>query len=126
MWLCLDVLRSASKWNVVSCVTNVVERNDVFVWVIFLDVDFVEQRLDVCPVPHGAGGSENENDDKSVVVVVELHLMEEDDLEWVEMLGLVVELELEDGSCCALGSCPQKLSYWIRPCSSSAASSPLH
>ena len=66
-------------------------------------------------MPHGAGGSENENDDKSVVVVVELHLMEEDDLEWVEMLGLVVELELEDGSCCALGSCPQKLSYWIRP-----------
>ena len=82
--------------------------------------------MGVCPVPHGAGGSENENDDECVVVVVELHLMEEGDLEWVEMLGLVVELELEDGSCCALGSCPQKLSYWIQPCSSSAASSLLH
>ena len=81
MWLCLDVLMGSSKWNVVSCVTNVVERNDVFVWVIFLDVDFVEQRLDVCPVPHGAGGSESESDDEYVVVVVELHLVEEDDLE---------------------------------------------
>ena len=76
MWLCLDVLRGSSKRNVVSCVTNVVERNDVFVWVIFLDVD-----LDVCPVPHGAGGNENESDDECVVVVVELHLVEEDDLE---------------------------------------------
>ena len=100
-------------------------RNDVFVWAIGLDVDFVEQRVDVCPVPHGAGGSENENDDKSVVVVVELHLMEEDDLEWVEMLGLVVELELEDGSCCALGSCPQRPACLIRPYSSSVASSLL-
>ena len=63
--------------------------------------------------------------DKSVVVVVELHLMEEDDLEWVEMLGLVVELELEDGSCCALGSCPQRRACLIRPYSSSVASSLL-
>ena len=105
--------------------TNVAERTDVFVWAICLDVDFVEQRLDVCPVRHDAGGSENENDDKSVVVVVELHLMEEDDLEWVEMLGLVVELELEDGSCCALGSCPQRPAFLIRPYSSSVASSLL-
>lgn len=70
-----------SKWNVVSCVTNVGERNDVFVWVMWLDAFFVEQRLDVCPVPHGAGGSESENDGDCVVVVVELHLVEEDDLE---------------------------------------------
>ena len=78
MWLCLDVLMGSSKWNVVSCVTNVVERNDVFVWVMCLDVDFVEQRLDVCPLPHGAGGSESESDGECVVVVVELHLVEED------------------------------------------------
>ena len=58
-----------------------VERNDVFVSVVWLDEDFVEQRLDVCPVPHGAGGSESESDDECVVVVVELHLVEEDDLE---------------------------------------------
>ena len=69
------------KSNVVSCVTNVVERTDVLVWVIFLDVDFVEQRLDVCPVPHGAGGSESESDEEYVVVVVEHHQVEEDDLE---------------------------------------------
>ena len=105
--------------------TNVAERNDVFVWAIFLDVDFVEQRVDVCPVPNDADGSENESDDRSVVVVVELHLMEEDDLEWVERPGLVVVLELEDGSCCALGSCPQRPACLIRPCSSSAASSLL-
>ena len=71
----------SSKWNVVSCVTNVAERNDVVVWVICHDVDFVEQRLDVSPVPHGVGGSENESGDESVVVVVELHMVEEDDLE---------------------------------------------
>ena len=70
-----------SKSNVVSCVTNVVERSDVFVWVIWLDEDCVEQRLDVCPVPHGAGGSESESDEEYVVVVVEHHQVEEDDLE---------------------------------------------
>ena len=43
--------------------------------------DFVEQRLDVCPVPHGVDGSENESGDESVVVVVELLQVEEDDLE---------------------------------------------
>ena len=53
----------------------------MFVWVMWLDEDFVEQRLDVCPVPHGAGGSESESDGEYVVVVVELHLVEEDDLE---------------------------------------------
>jgi len=57
-----------------------VERNDVFVSVVWLDEDFVEQRLDVCPVPHGAGGSESESDGE-YVVVVELHQVEEDDLE---------------------------------------------
>ena len=103
--------------------TNVAERSDVFVWAIFLDVGFVEQRLDVCPVPNDADGSENESNDRIVVVVVELHLMEEDDLEWVERPGLMVVLELEDGSCCALGSCPQRPACLIRPCSSSAASS---
>ena len=70
-----------SKSNGVSCVTSVVERNDVFVWAICLDEDCVEQRLDVCPVPHGAGGSESESDGEYVVVVVEHHLVEEDDLE---------------------------------------------
>jgi hypothetical protein len=70
-----------SKWNVVSCVTTVVEMNDVFVSVVWLDGDFVEQRLDVCPVPHGVDGSENESGDESVVVVVELLQVEEDDLE---------------------------------------------
>ena len=69
------------KSSVVSCVTNVVERNDVFFWVMWLDEDCVGQRLDVCPVPHGAGGNENESDGECVVVVVELHLVEEDDLE---------------------------------------------
>ena len=63
----------------VSCVTTVVERNDVFVSVMWLDEDFVEQRLDACPVPHGAGGSESESDGECVVV--QLHLVEEDDLE---------------------------------------------
>ena len=58
-----------------------VERNDVFVSVVWLDEDFVEQRLDVCPVPHGADGSESESDGEGVVVVVELHPVEEDDLE---------------------------------------------
>jgi hypothetical protein len=112
-------------WNVVSCVTIVAERNDVFVWAIFLDVDFVEQKLDVCPVLNDADGSENESDDRSVVVVVELHLMGEDGLEWVERLELGVILELEDGSCCALGSYPRRPACWIRPCSSSAVSSLL-
>ena len=59
--------------------TTLVERNDVFVSVVWLDEDFVEQRLDVCPVPHGADGSES--DGEGVVVVVELHPVEEDDLE---------------------------------------------
>ena len=53
----------------------------MFVWPMWLEEDFVEQRLDVCPVPHGAGGSESESDGECVVVVVELHLVEEDDLE---------------------------------------------
>ena len=44
----------------------------------------------------------------------------------MERLELVVERELEVGSCCALGSCPQTLSYLIQPCSSSVASSLLH
>ena len=60
--------------------TTLVERNDVFVSVVWLDEDFVEQRLDVCPVPHGAGGSESESDGECVVVVVELHQVEEDEL----------------------------------------------
>ena len=72
---------------------NVAERSDEFVWVIWPDEDCVEWRLDVCPVPHGAGGSESESDEEDVVVVVEHHQVEEDDLEWVEWLELVVELE---------------------------------
>ena len=58
-----------------------VERNDVFVSVVWHDEDFVEQRLDVCPVPHGVDGSEIESDGEIVVAVVELHPVEEDDLE---------------------------------------------
>ena len=62
--------------------TTLVEMNDVFVSVMWLDEDFVEQRLDACPVPHGAGGSEieSESDGECVVVVVELQQVEEDDL----------------------------------------------
>ena len=37
--------------------------------------------MDVCPVPHGANGSESESDGEVVVAVVELHQVEEDDLE---------------------------------------------
>ena len=112
-------------WNVVSCVTSVAETNDVFVWANLLDVDFVGQRLDVCPVLNDADESESESDDGNVVVVVELHLMGEDGLELVERLELVLVQELEDDSCCVLGSCPRKPACWILPCSSSAASSPL-
>ena len=53
----------------------------MFVSVVWHDEDFVEQRLDVCPVPHGADGSEIESDGEGVVAVVELHPVEEDDLE---------------------------------------------
>ena len=70
-----------SKWNVVFYVTTLVERNDVFVSVVWHDEDFVEQRLGVCPGPHGADGSEIESDDEGVVAVVELHPVEEDDVE---------------------------------------------
>ena len=52
----------------------------MFVSVMWLDEDFVEQRLDACLVPHGAGGSESESDGECVVVVVELQQVEEDDL----------------------------------------------
>ena len=77
----MDVLMDLSKWNVVFCVTTLVERNDMFVSVVWHDEDFVEQRLDVCLVPHGADGSETESDVKGVVAVVELHPVKEDDLE---------------------------------------------
>ena len=100
--------------------------NDVFVSVVWLDEDFLEQRLDVCPVPHGVCGSENESDDESDVVVVELRQVEEDDSEEVEQLDLVMELEQEVGSCCALGSCPQTPSCWTPLCPSSVASSLQH
>ena len=53
----------------------------MFVSVVWHDEDFVEQRLDVCPVPHGVDGSEIESDGEIVVAVVELHPVEEDDLE---------------------------------------------
>ena len=53
----------------------------MFVSVVWHDEDFVEQRLDVCLVPHGADGSETESDVKGVVAVVELHPVQEDDLE---------------------------------------------
>ena len=94
--------------------------------VVWLDEDFWEQRLDVCPVPHGVCGSENESDDGSDVVVVELRQVEEDGSEEVEQLDLVLELEQEVGSRCALGSCPQTPSYWTPLCPSSVASSLQH
>ena len=53
----------------------------MFVSVMWLDEDFGEQGLDACLVPHGADGSETESDVKGVVAVVELHPVEEDDLE---------------------------------------------
>ena len=70
-----------SKLNVGFCVMTLVERNDVFVSMVWHDEDSVEQRLDVCLVPHGVDGSETENDVKGVVAVVELHSVKEDDLE---------------------------------------------
>ena len=86
----------------------------------------MEQRSDVCQVFQDLNDAdESESDDGNVVVVVELHLVEEDGLKWVERLELVVVRGVEDDFCDALGSCPQKPAYWIRPCSSSAASSPL-
>ena len=75
-------------------------------------------------MPHGVCGSENESDDESDVVVVELRQVEEDDSEEVEQLDLVMELEQEVGSCCALESCPRALECWIRQCASLVASSP--
>ena len=87
----------------------------------------MEQRLDVCLVPHGDDGSETESDVEGVVVVVELQAVEKDNLEWVERFELVVEPEQEVvGSYCALGSCPQMPAYWTPRCSSSVVSSLLH
>ena len=70
-----------SKLSVVVCVMILDERNDVFVSMVWHDEDFVEQRLDVCLVLHGVEGSETESDVEGVVAVVELHSVEEDDLE---------------------------------------------
>ena len=53
----------------------------MFVLVVLHDEDFVGQRLDVCLVPHGAGGSEIESDVEGVVAVVEVHPIKEDGLE---------------------------------------------
>ena len=107
-----DVLMGSLKWIVVGCVLILVEMNDMFVSMVWPDEGFVEQRLDVCLVPHGDDGSETESDVEDVVVVVELHTVEKDNLEWVEQFELVVEPEQEVvGSCCALGSCPQMPAY---------------
>ena len=70
-----------SKLSVVVCVMILVERNDVFVSMVWHDEDSVEQRLDVCLVPHSVDGSETESDVEGVVAVVELHSVKEDDLE---------------------------------------------
>ena len=122
-----DVLMGSLKWIVVGCVLILVEMNDMFVSMVWPDEGFVEQRLDVCLVPHGDDGSETESDVEDVVVVVELHTVEKDNLEWVEQFGLVVEPEQEVvGSNCALGSCPQMPAYWTQQCSSSVVSSLLH
>ena len=77
----LGRLDGSLKWNVVFCVTTLVEMNDVFVSVVWLDEDFVEQRLDVCPVPHGVDGSENESDDEMLWWWWNFITVEEDDLE---------------------------------------------
>ena len=122
-----DVLMGSLKWIVVGCVLILVEMNDMFVSMVWPDEGFVEQRLDVCLVPHGDDGSETESDVEDVVVVVELHTVEKDNLEWVAQFELVVEPEQEVvGSCCALGSCPQMPAYWTPRCSSSVVSSLLH
>ena len=122
-----DVLMGSLKGIVVGCVLILVEMNDMFVSTVWPDEGFVEQRLDVCLVPHGDDRSETESDVEDVVVVVELHTVEKDDLEWVEQFELVVEPEQEVvGSDCALGSCPQMPAYWTPRCSSSVVSSLLH
>ena len=103
------------------------ETNDVLVCRILVDGDCVGWRSDVCQVFWDQNDDgESESDGGNVGVVVGSHLVEDDGWEWVERLELVAVQVVEDDSCCALGSCPQKLAYWIRPCSSSAASSPLH
>ena len=122
-----DVLMGSLKWIVVGCVLILVEMNDMFVSMVKPDEGYVEQRLDVCLVPHGDEGSETESDVEVVVVVVELQVVEKDKLEWVERFELVVESELEVvGSNSALGSCPQMPAYWTPRCSSSVVSSLLH
>ena len=68
-----DVLMDLSKLSVVVCVMILVERNDVFVSMVWHDEGSVEQRLDVCLVPHGVDGSETESDVEGVVAAVELH-----------------------------------------------------
>ena len=99
----------------------------MFVSMVRPDEGCVEQRLDVCLVPHGDDGSETESDVEDVVVVVELQTVEKDNLEWVAQFELVVEPEQEVvGSSCALGSCPQMPAYWTPRCSSSVVSSLLH
>ena len=122
-----DVVMGSLKWIVVGCVLILVEMTDMFVSMVKPDEGYVEQRLDVCLVPHGDDGSETESDVEVVVVVVELQVVEKDKLEWVERFELVVESELEVvGSNSALGSCPQMPAYWTPRCSSSVVSSLLH
>ena len=60
-----DVWMGSLKGSVVGCVI-LVEMNDVFVSTVWPDEGFVEQRLDVCLVPHGDGGSETESDVEDV------------------------------------------------------------
>ena len=76
-----DVLMGSLKWIVVGCVLILVEMNDVFVAMVWPNEDFVEQRLDVCLVPHGDDGSETESDVEDIVMVVELHTVEKENLE---------------------------------------------
>ena len=76
-----DVLMGSLKWIVVGCVLILVEMTDMFVSMVKPDEGYVEQRLDVCLVPHGDDGSETESDVEGVVAVVEFHPVKEDDLE---------------------------------------------
>ena len=92
-------------------------------------MDCVGRRSDVCQGFWDLNDDdESENDGENVVVVVGIHLVEEDGWEWAERLELelVAVQGAEADFCCALGSCPQKPAYWIRPYPSSAASSPLY
>ena len=102
----------------------VVETNDGFVLWIYDEEDCEGWRPDVCHV------SWIQSDDVGIGIVdgnvdvmLEYHPVDGDGWKCVERPELVDEKVVEGGSCFGLESCPQRPGYWIRPCSSSAASS---